>query len=90
MRIIDNSQKPYHYYSMAQAAIQLSKEIMLEADKYASVYTRSVSMQIEHWARIGKIAEENSDLPYAFIEDVLIGKAELNNGDVTPFEFRQE
>jgi hypothetical protein len=40
---------------------------MLEAGKYASVYTRSVSMQIEHWARIGKIAEENPDLPYAFI-----------------------
>jgi hypothetical protein len=73
---------------MGQAAIQLSNDIMLEAGKYASVYTRSVSMQIEHWARIGKIAEENPDLPYAFIEDVLIGKAELDNGDVTPFEFR--
>ena len=39
-------------------AVQLSNEIMIEADKYASVYTRSVSMQIEHWARISKIAEE--------------------------------
>ena len=73
---------------MAQSAIQLSGDIMLEAAKHASVYTRSVSMQIEHWARIGKIAEENPDLPYAFIEDALIGKAELDNGDVTPFEFR--
>jgi hypothetical protein len=73
---------------MAQAAIQLSSDIMLEAAKHASIYTRSVSMQIEHWARIGKIAEENPDLPYAFIEDALIGKAELDNGDITPFEFR--
>jgi len=71
-------------------AVQLSNEIMIEADKYASVYTRSVSMQIEHWARIGKIAEENPDLPYAFIEDVLIGKTELENGDATPFEFRRQ
>jgi len=75
---------------MAQAAIQLSNDIMLEANKYASVYTRSVSMQIEHWARIGKIAEENPDLPYTFIEDILIGKAEFDNGDVTPFEFRHK
>ncbi|MDR0502383.1 MAG: ParD-like family protein [Treponema sp.] len=75
---------------MAQTAIQLSNDIMLEAGKYASVYTRSVSMQIEHRARIGKIAEENPDLPYTFIEDVLIGKAELENGDVTPFEFRHK
>ena len=73
---------------MAQAAIQLSKEMMLEADKYASAYTRSVSMQIEHWARIGKIVEENPDLPYAFIEGVLTGKAESDNGETTPFEFR--
>jgi len=74
---------------MTQTAIQLSNDIILEAGKYASVYTRSLSMQIEHWARIGKIAEENPDLPYSFIEDVLIGKAELDNGNVTPFEFRQ-
>ena len=74
---------------MPQTAIQLSNDIILEAGKYASVYTRSLSMQIEHWARIGKIAEENPDLPYSFIEDVLIGKAELDNGNVTPFEFRQ-
>jgi len=74
---------------MAQTAIQLSNEMILEASKYASVYTRSLSMQIEHWARIGKIAEENPDLTYTFIEDVLIGNAELDNGNVTPFEFRQ-
>jgi len=73
---------------MGQAAIQLSSDIMLEAEKHACMYTRSISMQIEHWARIGKIAEENPDLPYAFIEDVLTGKAELDNGDITPFEFR--
>jgi len=73
---------------MMQAAIQLSSDIMLEAAKHASGSTRSVSMQIEHWARIGKIAEENPDLPYAFIEDALLGKAELDKGDVTPFEFR--
>ena len=73
---------------MVQTAVQLSNDIMLEAGKYASVYTRSISMQIEHWARIGKIAEENPDLPYSFIEDVLIGKAESDSGNVTPFEFR--
>ena len=75
---------------MTQAAINLSEEIMSEAGKYAVMYTRSISMQIEHWARIGKIAEENPDLPYAFIEDVLKGKAEMDNGDVSPFEFRYE
>jgi hypothetical protein len=44
---------------MGHAAIELSNEIMNEAGKYALTYARSISMQIEHWARIGKMAEEN-------------------------------
>ena len=72
---------------MGYAAVELSNEIMNEAGKYALTYARSISMQIEHWARIGKMAEENPDLPYAFIEDVLKGKEEMDNGDVSPFEF---
>ena len=75
---------------MNQEAIQLSNDIIAEAVKSAANYARSVSMQIEHWARIGKIAEENPDLPYAFIDDVLKGKAEIDNGAVSPFEFRHE
>jgi hypothetical protein len=75
---------------MNQVTVELSEEIISEAGKYASVFSRSVTMQIEHWARIGKIAEENPDLPYSFIEDVLLGKIEINNGDVSPFEFRHD
>jgi hypothetical protein len=92
--LIDNNREINNNDTMMQTGIQLSNEIILEAGKYASVYTRSLSMQIEHWAhaalaaRIGKIAEENPDLPYSFIEDVLLGKSELDNGSVTPFEFK--
>jgi len=75
---------------MGHTAVKLSKEIMNEAGKYALTYSRSIPMQIEHWARIGKIAEENPDLPYSFIEDVLKGKAEMDNGNVSLFEFRHE
>ena len=74
---------------MGQAAIKLSNEIINEASKYALIYTRSIPMQIEHWARIGKIAEENPDLPYTFIEDALMGKIEKDAGDVSVFEFRK-
>ena len=44
----------------------------------------------EHWARIGKIAEENPDLPYAFIEDILKAKAEIDSGETSILEFRHE
>ena len=70
-------------------AIKLSGEIITEAYKYAAVYSRSVPRQIEHWAKIGRIAEENPDLPYNFIQDILKAKVEMDNGEVSPFEFRR-
>ena len=62
---------------------------MKAAITYAAVYSRSIPKQIEHWAKIGRIAEENPDLPYEFIKGVLESKAEMENGDVSVFEFRK-
>ncbi len=67
--------------------IKLSDELVREARRYADVYSRSVPKQIEYWSRIGKIAEENPDLPYRFIKDILIAQLEVENGQVTPYEF---
>ncbi|MDR3238428.1 MAG: hypothetical protein LBT84_07985 [Spirochaetia bacterium] len=44
---------------------------------------------IEYWYRLGKIAEENSELPLDFIKGALEGKREMETGDVSPFEFRK-
>ena len=75
---------------MLANAIRLSEEIMQEAVDYAPINSRSVPKQIEHWAKIGKIAEENPDLPYAFIKGVLEAKREMDHGDVSIFEFRKK
>ena len=74
---------------MATNAIRLSDEIMKEAIVHAPVNSRSVPKQIEHWVKIGKIAEENPDLPYEFIKDALEAKREMEQGDVSSFEFRK-
>ena len=37
-----------------------------------------------------KIAEENPDLPYEFIKGVLEAKSEMENGEVSEFEFRNK
>ena len=68
-------------------AIKLSSEIILEANKYAAVYSRSVPKQIEHWAKIGRIAEENPDLPYNFIKDILVSLEEMKNEKPVPYQF---
>lgn len=67
--------------------IKLSDDIVKEAKRYGAVYSRSTPKQIEYWLNIGKIAEENPDLPYNFIKEILLAKAELADGQVTPYEF---
>ncbi len=69
------------------ATIKLSDKLIEDARRYGKVFHRSMPKQIEHWATIGKIAEDNPDLPYDFIKDILISLNDLENGNVTPFEF---
>ena len=63
-------------------AVKLSEELVTDAAKYAGVFSRSVPKQIEHWAKIGKIAEENPDLSYEFITDIMLAMEE----ESIPFE----
>lgn len=57
--------------------------IVTDAKKYSRIDHRSLTGQIEHWAKIGKSAEENSELTYSQIKEILIGVAELDNGEKT-------
>jgi len=68
-------------------AIKLSGDFVSEANKYAAAYSRSVPKQIEHWAKIGRIAEENPDLPYSFIRDILISLEEAKHEKPVPYQF---
>jgi len=72
---------------MGSTAVRLSEDIVRTAGVYAPVNSRSVPKQIEHWARIGKIAEENPDLPYEFIKNVLQAREEMKTEKPTPFIF---
>lgn len=56
--------------------IKLSDELVADARKAASVQHRSLPKQIEYWSRMGKIAEENPDLPFSMIRDILVARTE--------------
>ena len=68
-------------------SVKLSDELINMARQYGGVNYRSVPKQIEYWSTIGKIAEENPDLPYSFIKSILLARQEVADGQVTPFEF---
>lgn len=68
-------------------AVRVSEDLVQEARKYSRVDHRSITGQIEHWARIGKCAEENPDLTYDLIKEILIGIEELEHGDLSEYKF---
>ena len=56
------------------AAIRISDEVYQDARKIASAEFRSVPQQVELWARVGKCALENPDLPIEFIRELISTK----------------
>lgn len=67
--------------------VKLSDEIVAEARRYSAIYHRSIPKQIEYWSRIGKIAEENPDLPYNFLKEILLAMEEAKEGELTDYPF---
>jgi len=72
---------------MATTSIRLDRGLVDEAVIIASALNRTPPKQIEHWAKIGKIMEDNPDLPYEFVRNAVIAKAEREAGKLTPYEF---
>jgi hypothetical protein len=66
-------------------AVRVSEKLVNEAKKFSRVDNRSLAGQIEHWARIGKCAEENKDLTYSLIKEILIGLEELDQDEKTEY-----
>jgi len=68
-------------------AIRVSDELIRNARLYSSVDNRSIPGQIEHWAKIGRCVEENPDLTYNLIREILIGLEELDQGEYSEYKF---
>lgn len=61
--------------------VKLSETLVDQARRYASIEHRSVPKQIEYWSQIGKIAEENPDLPFSMIREIMIADQEEAVGE---------
>ncbi len=52
--------------------VKLSNNLVERAKIYGRIEHRSVPKQIEYWSQIGKIAQDNPDLPFSMIREILI------------------
>ena len=68
-------------------AVKISDDLVAKAKVKSKVFKRSVAGQIEYWAKIGQIVEDNPDLPLPMIQDILVGKEQIKSGQGTPYVF---
>lgn len=72
---------------MSSTSVRLDQELLQRATIMAKALHRSTPKQIEHWARIGEIMEDNPELPYGFVRLAIIAKAEKEAGKLESYDF---
>ncbi len=64
--------------------VRIDDELYIAAKDQAKAEHRSIAGQIEFWAKVGRAALDNPDLPVEFIAESLISLAESKQ-TATPF-----
>lgn len=68
-----------------QICLRLPQELKKRIEIKAKKYHRNLSNQVEDYLKIALIADDNPDLPFEFIRDILEAKAEKEAGLGRPF-----
>lgn len=68
-------------------SIKLSDQLISAATTTGKALQRSPPKQIEYWARLGKIAEENPDLTLSMVKNILVSQEEILAGDYSEYSF---
>jgi predicted transcriptional regulator len=73
--------------NMATTSVRLDQDLIDKATIMAKALNRTPPKQIEHWAKIGEIMEDNPDLPYEFVKQAIIAEAEREAGKLESYDF---
>ena len=65
-------------------SIRIDQKLYDQARSEALVEHRTIAGQVEYWAKVGRAALDNPDLPVSFIAESLASMAESRE-DTTPF-----
>jgi hypothetical protein len=72
----------------ASTTIRIDQALYAQAKTDAAIEHRSIAGQIEFWARVGRAALDNPDLPVTFVAESLASLAEPRD-QATPFSSRE-
>lgn len=68
-------------------AVRISDHLAEKAKTRSRALNRSVAGQIEYWAKMGQMLEDNPDLSFSFVQDIIIGREQAKAGDLMQYEF---
>ena len=68
-------------------AVRIFDSLVKEVKLFSKVDNRPVTRQIKPRARTGKCAEQNPDLTYGLIKEILIGLEDLEHGESSEYRF---
>ena len=68
----------------ATTSIRIDQALYNQAKADAAAEPRTIAGQIEFWAKVGRAALDNPDLPVSFVAESLVSMAEPRE-DATPF-----
>lgn len=69
---------------MATSSVRIDSELVSQARIAAKAEFRTVQGQLEYWAKLGRVALANPDLPIDFIAESLMSMAEPRS-EAKPF-----
>lgn len=72
---------------MSSNSIRLDQKLIEQAAIMGKALNRTTPKQIEHWAKIGQMMEDNPDLPYEFVKQAIIAQAERDAGKLETYDF---
>lgn len=61
-------------------SVRLDDDFVEEVNIHASAAHRSLPKQIEYWAKVGQMVEDNPDIPFSFIKDVMLAAEQVQQG----------
>lgn len=69
------------------ATLRLDEALRKKIQAKAKVARRTFSAQVEYYAFLGLLAEENPDLPLSLIQGILEGREEIQAGLGQPYKW---
>lgn len=71
---------------MSSKVVKIDSNLILNAKTYGLSENRSAEQQIIFWIKIGKIAQDNPDLTYHDITELLLGLEQVRTGLTIPYK----